>query len=130
MDRIDLHVAVMPVKYDEMTGNSSNENSATVRDRVQKARDIQKQRFKDENGIYCNAHMASRQTRKYCILKDEADALLKNAINHLGLSARAIDRILKVSRTIADLAGKEEIITPHVAEAIQYRTIDRLSDFS
>jgi len=96
-----------------------------VRERVVKARDIQEQRFKDDYGIYSNAQMGSKLLRNVCVIPDEGTQLLKTAMERLGLSARAYDRILKVSRTIADLAGSESICTEHLAEAIQYRSLDR-----
>lgn len=125
LDRIDMHIEVPPVKYQELTVDTGGESSLTIRTRVQRARDIQKERFKKFKSVYCNAHMEAKYIRKYCILEKEAEKLLKNAIERLGLSARAYDRILKVSRTIADLEAKEEISSHHIAEAIQYRSLDR-----
>jgi len=125
LDRIDMHIEVPPVKYQELAEDTGGECSLTIRTRVQKARDIQKERFKKFKSVYCNAHMQTKHIRKYCILEKEAENLLKDAIERLGLSARAYDRILKVSRTIADLEAEEEIASHHVAEAIQYRSLDR-----
>jgi len=125
LDRIDMHIEVPPVKYQELAGYSEGESSLTIRSRVQKTRDIQKERFKKFKSVYCNAHMEPKHIRKYCILEREAEKLLKDAIERLGLSGRAYDRILKVSRTIADLEANEKIASHHVAEAIQYRSLDR-----
>jgi magnesium chelatase family protein len=125
LDRIDMHIEVPPVKYQELAGDSGGESSLTIRSRVQKARDIQKERFKKFKSVYCNAHMEAKYIRKYCILEREAEKLLKDAIERLGLSGRAYDRILKVSRTIADLEANEKIASHHIAEAIQYRSLDR-----
>ncbi len=126
MDRIDLQVAVNRLKPEEITQQPNGESSATVRERVQKARAIAVQRFTNETSVRCNAQMQSRHLSKWCQLDDSARNLLEAAIRKLGLSARASDRILKVARTIADLAGDENLQPNHVAEAIQYRTIDRM----
>jgi magnesium chelatase family protein len=126
MDRIDLQVAVNRLKPEEMTAQGTGENSKTIAKRVIDARDRANQRFKDELKISCNAEMRSSQLRKFCPLDETSRHLLESAIRKLGLSARAMDRILKVSRTIADLAGDEDLKSHHVAEAIQYRTIDRM----
>lgn len=125
MDRIDLQVAVNRLKPEEITQQSSSEASTVVRERVQQARDRARARFQDEP-LRCNAEMQSRHLRRWCALDDGTRNLLEGAIRKLGLSARATDRILKVARTIADLAGEEMVRSPHVAEAIQYRTIDRM----
>lgn len=125
MDRIDLQVAVNRLKPEEITQQSTGEPSTVVRDRVQQARDCTRQRFQTES-LRCNAEMQSRHLRRWCALDDGTRGLLEGAIHKLGLSARATDRILKVARTIADLAGEEAVRSPHVAEAIQYRTIDRM----
>ncbi|BAQ63897.1 MG(2+) CHELATASE FAMILY PROTEIN [Geminocystis sp. NIES-3709] len=108
-----------------MTTQKTGETSEIVRERVKKAREIAHNRFKGDR-ISCNAHMQSRHLRKFCDLDETSRNLLEGAIRKLGLSARAMDRILKVSRTIADLAGDEHLKTNHLAEAIQYRTIDRM----
>jgi magnesium chelatase family protein len=125
LDRIDLHVEVVPVSFDEMTANRTVESSDSIRKRVVLARDIQSQRFKDQQNIYCNAMMASNMVKEICEISDTGKTLLKTAMERLGLSARAYDRILKVSRTIADLAASSEIKVEHLAEAIQYRSLDR-----
>ena len=126
MDRIDLQVAVNRLKAEEITQQHTGEDSASVRQRVQAASDRTCERFKSESSVRCNAAMQSRHLRKWCHLDDASRSLLEGAIRKLGLSARASDRILKVARTIADLAGDENLQTHHVAEAIQYRTIDRM----
>lgn len=126
MDRIDLQVAVHRLKPEEITQQPHGEESASVRERVQTARDRARVRFESEITLRCNAQMESRHLRLWCQLDDASRSLLEAAIRKLGLSARASDRILKVSRTIADLAGDKSLKTHHVAEAIQYRTIDRM----
>jgi magnesium chelatase family protein len=125
LDRIDLHVEVVPVSFDEMTANRKVENSESIRERVVRAREIQTKRFEMQKNIYCNAMMPSNMVKKICAIDDAGNSLLKTAMERLGLSARAYDRILKVSRTIADLAGCENIKAEHLAEAIQYRSLDR-----
>jgi magnesium chelatase family protein len=125
LDRIDLHIEVTPVTFDAMTANVKNERSNEIRDRVIRARDVQTERFKTHQGIYCNAMMPSQMVKDICNISEAGKALLRTAMERLGLSARAYDRILKVSRTIADLAGTEEIKIEHLAEAIQYRSLDR-----
>jgi magnesium chelatase family protein len=125
LDRIDLHVEVVPVSFDEMTANRRVENSESIRERVVRAREIQTHRFSEQKNIYCNAMMPSNTVKKICALDDAGTSLLKTAMEKLGLSARAYDRILKVSRTIADLSGSEHIRSEHLAEAIQYRSLDR-----
>ena len=124
LDRIDMHVEVPRLKQDELMSRSSAEPSRAIRERVARARQIQTARFRGK-GIYCNAHMGSKLIRQVCVMDEESKALLRSAITQLGLSARAHDRILKVARTIADLDGKERLEVPHVAEAIQYRSMDR-----
>ncbi|MEH1874576.1 YifB family Mg chelatase-like AAA ATPase [Nostoc sp.] len=126
MDRIDLQVAVNRLKPEEITQQPTGEASITVLERVQQASDRAITRFQGEANLRCNAHMQSRHLQKWCKLDDASRNLLEMAIRKLGLSARASDRILKVARTIADLAGEDELKTNHVAEAIQYRTIDRM----
>lgn len=125
LDRIDLHIEVTPVSFEAMTANVKTESSEEIRERVIKARDFQTERFKDNEGIYCNAMMPSQMVKEICQLSDAGRVLLKSAMEKLGLSARAYDRILKVSRTIADLAGSSDIQIQHLAEAIQYRSLDR-----
>ena len=125
MDRIDLQVAVNRLKPEEITQNMLGEPSETVRGRVKAARDRAHTRFQAEPNLHCNAQIQSRHLRRWCQLEDTTRQLLESAITRLGLSARATDRILKVARTIADLAQAQAIETEHIAEAIQYRTIDR-----
>jgi magnesium chelatase family protein len=125
LDRIDIHLEVTPVPFKELTSEKKGEKSEEIRQRVVKARDIQAMRFKNEEGVYCNAQMGSKLLHSVCGINDEGRALLKTAMERLGLSARAYDRILKVSRTIADLDASENIKTEHLAEAIQYRSLDR-----
>lgn len=125
LDRIDLHVEVVPVPFEELAKKNAGERSSEVRARVTRARKIQTERFADIPNIHSNAQMTSKLIQKYCSLDEQCTQLLKNAMDRLNLSARAYDRILKVSRTIADLAGSEEIKAEHLAEAIQYRSLDR-----
>jgi magnesium chelatase family protein len=130
LDRIDLHVEVTPVSFDQMTGNRKSESSETIRARVVKARLIQSARFEEINKeevtpVHSNAMMQPQMVKEICTITDAGRALLKTAMEKLGLSARAYDRILKVSRTIADLAGSDDIKIEHLAEAIQYRSLDR-----
>jgi magnesium chelatase family protein len=124
-DRIDLHVEVTPVNFEELAHHEPDEGSKEIRDRVMKARLIQENRFKSYEGVHCNAQMGSKELRNYCQLDEGGHAILKQAMDNLGLSARAYDRILKVSRTIADLDESNSISTAHVAEAIQFRSLDR-----
>ncbi|MGQ1908834.1 YifB family Mg chelatase-like AAA ATPase [Marinifilum sp. RC60d5] len=125
LDRIDIHIEVVPVSFDKISNSQLSEKSEVIRKRVEAARDIQTERFKDEEGMHCNAQMSSKLLRKYCRPDEAGMALLKTAMEKVGLSARAYDRILKVSRTIADLEGAEDIKSEHLAEAIQYRSLDR-----
>ena len=126
LDRIDIHLEVPSVRYQELTGTERGESSAMIRARVMAARRIQQERYKDQAHVHCNADMRSRDLTRYARLEPEAADLLKMAITELNFSARAYDRILKVARTIADLdGGPETIRTPHISEAIQYRTLDR-----
>lgn len=125
LDRIDLHVEVTPVAFNELNNVKKGESSTEIRERVIKARNIQTQRYKDFAGMYANAQMSSKQLREICVIDKVGEALLKKAMERLNLSARAYDRILKVSRTIADLAASENIKPEHIAEAIQYRSLDR-----
>lgn len=124
MDRIDLHVEVDNVTYDDLHSNEECESSAVIRERVNKAKEKQLKRFKGTK-VYSNAKMNVVQTKKYCALSEDAKQILQLAFEKLNLSARAHDRILKVARTIADLAGEENILPEHIAEAIQYRSLDR-----
>ena len=125
LDRIDIHIEVPAVKYKELSSDAKGENSAEIRKRVVAAREVQQQRYKEIPGIFNNADMNSKEVRKYCRLDQAGSDLLKMAITKLGLSARAYDRILKVSRTIADLEKSENILSQHISEAIQYRSLDR-----
>ncbi len=125
LDRIDLHVEVTPVSFDQISSTRKNESSEDIRKRVVKAREIQIERFKNYPDIHSNAMMPAEMVKEVCQISDPGKALLKKAMERLGLSARAYDRILKVSRTIADLAGTEEIRNEQLAEAIQYRSLDR-----
>ncbi|MBZ5528609.1 MAG: YifB family Mg chelatase-like AAA ATPase [Acidobacteriia bacterium] len=125
LDRIDIHIEVPAVKYKELRAPSSSEDSAAVRSRVIEARSRQTARFRGEKKTYCNAQMPSKMIRKFCVINDDGEKLLENAITRLGLSARAHDRILKVARTIADLDSSDDIEPRHLSEAIQYRTLDR-----
>ena len=125
LDRIALHVEVTPVAFSELSSKIKSEQSAVIRERVIAARAMQTERYENTPGIYANAQMSSKQLREICIINSAAEALLKKSMERLKLSARAYDRILKVSRTIADLATSQEIKIEHLAEAIQYRSLDR-----
>lgn len=127
LDRIDMHIEVVPVELEKITGTQDSESSAIIRDRVIKARNIQTERFKEWPEIHSNAQMNSALLKKYCPLDDKCTSLLKIAMQKFGLSARAYDRIIKLSRTIADLAGNENILPQYIAEAIQYRSLDKES---
>lgn len=123
LDRIDIHIELPRVDYEKLSGNKVNESSDTIRQRVQTARDIQNKRFTKGKvtDIVCNADMRIGEIRQFCRLQDEGQSLMRSAMSQLQLSARAYHRILKLSRTIADLAGSEEIQSVHLAEALQYR---------
>lgn len=125
LDRIDLHVEVTPVAFKELSSDAKAEKSSQIRERVIKARELQAERFKEREGMYSNAQMEAQHVQEVCQISEAGRNLLGRAMQKLQLSARAYDRILKVSRTIADLAGSEEIKTEHLAEAIQYRSLDR-----
>ena len=125
LDRIDIHIEVNPVPFEKLTEERQGEPSIVIRERVTKSREIQSLRFKDFENIHYNAQMGVKQIREFCQLNDESMLLLKTAMERLNLSARAFDRILKVSRTIADLEGVENITSTHISEAIQYRSLDR-----
>ena len=125
LDRIDLHVEVTPVAFSELSNQTNSETSAIIRDRVIQARAMQAKRYDGQAGIYANAQMSSKQLRTVCVIGQAGEQLLKKAMERLNLSARAYDRILKVSRTIADLAGSADIKPEHLAEAIHYRSLDR-----
>ena len=124
MDRIDIHIEVPAIKFNEISSDKPAEPSAAIRERVTRARAIQYERFLTD-GIYANAHMKPRHIRKYCRIDETRLRLMETAMNRLGLSARAYNRILKVARTIADIEGSERIATEHISEAIQYRSLDR-----
>ena len=125
LDRIDIHIEVTPVPFDKLSDDRSGELSKVIRERVIKARNIQTTRFNDSETIFYNAQMGVKQIRQFCKLNETSIKLLKIAMKQLNLSARAYDRILKVSRTIADLDGSENILSEHISEAIQYRSLDR-----
>lgn len=125
LDRIDIHIEVPAVSYRELASRTDGEPSLAIRERVVRARGIQLRRFHSYQKIFCNAHMQSKEIRKFCKIDEQSQELMKLAITRLGLSARAYDRILKVSRTIADLENSETILPQHVSEAIQYRSLDR-----
>ena len=125
MDRIDLHVEVIPVDFKQLSEKRKGEKSAVIRERVIKARKIQSERFKNIEGIYCNAQMNTKMVNQYCQLDEQCTERLKIAMKTLGLSARAYDRILKVSRTIADLDNSADITIQHLSEAINFRSLDR-----
>ena len=125
LDRIDIHIEVTPVPFDKLSEDRKGENSLSIRERVTKAREIQSQRFREIEHIHYNAQIGPKQIRDFCRLDEESKKLLKTAMEKLNLSARAYDRILKVSRTIADLEESEDIKSNHISEAIQYRSLDR-----
>jgi len=125
LDRIDIHIEVTPVPFEKLSEERTGERSAEIRGRVIKAREIQSERFKDSEKVHYNAQMSVKQLQAHCCMDDASKQLLKTAMERLNLSARAYDRILKVSRTIADLEGTETIRGAHISEAIQYRSLDR-----
>ena len=125
LDRIDIHLRVPAVPYAELHGGAEAEPSGLVRARVEVARQRQRERFRKEPGVRANAHMSSRVVRRHCRQSDEVGDILKAAVERLGLSARGCHRVLKLARTIADLAGEEALGPAHVREAIQYRSLDR-----
>ncbi len=124
LDRIDIHIEVPAIKFNEIASDAAAEASSSIRERVTRARQVQQERFKSD-GIYANAQMKPRHIRKYCRIDEDSQNLMERAMNKLGLSARAYNRILKVSRTIADLEGSTKILSHHISEAIQYRSLDR-----
>jgi magnesium chelatase family protein len=125
LDRIDIHIEITPVPFDKLAESANAEPSSAIRERVIAARKIQAERFKDAEGVYCNAQMSPKQLKMYALPDKKGSELLKTAMNRLNLSARAYDRILKVSRTIADLDNSEHVLANHIAEAINYRNLDR-----
>ena len=125
LDRIDMHIEVTPVNPDELQSAAEGERSVVIRERVMRAREVQRRRFEGVDGVHTNARMNSAMVRTYCVLDAQSDQLLRRAMERLALSARAYDRILKVARTIADLAGREQITAADIAEAIGYRSLDR-----
>ncbi len=127
LDRIDIHLEVVPVPFKKLSELDSTEDSKSIRERVILARLVQSERYKGMDGVFCNAQMTSRQIREFVQLDQESNMLLKNAMEKLGLSARAYDRISKVSRTIADMEGSSQVKSQHISEAIQYRSLDRES---
>jgi magnesium chelatase family protein len=124
LNRIDIQVEVLPVKYDDLKDNRIEETSGEIKKRIVKARNIQRERYKDSN-IMTNSELSTKGIAKFCKVNSESETLLKNAFEVLGLSVRAYNKILKVARTIADLEISENIETKHIAEAIQYRNLDR-----
>lgn len=124
LDRIDIHIEVAPVEYDQLSGRGKEESSADIKKRVDKAREIQRKRFEGTN-VSCNAKMTPKMTKEFCVLSTDADKLLKISFEKLGLSARAYDKILRMARTIADLDDSDNIEMNHIAEALQYRSLDR-----
>ncbi len=125
LDRIDIHIEVTPVPFEKLSDDRKGETSVDIRKRVTKARELQTARFKESDSVHYNAQMNTKQIRKHCVLDEASKQLLKTAMERLNLSARAYDRILKVSRTIADLEGVEDVNGSHISEAIQYRSLDR-----
>ncbi len=125
LDRIDMHLAVPPVAYRDLVITAPAESSATIRARVEAARLRQRRRFDGADGVYANAHMSVRDLRRFCPVSPDVEEVLRTAITRLSLSDRAYHRVLKIARTIADLAGADDMDMPHVREAIQYRSLDR-----
>ena len=130
MDRIDLQIEVLPVTYDKLSEKESSESSYEVRKRVIEARENQQNRYAKYKGVYCNAQLSTKQMNNHCILDKKGDKILKHAIEKLNLSARSYARIKKVSRTIADLDKSDKILSKHIAEAVQYRSLDRMTKFN
>jgi magnesium chelatase family protein len=130
LDRIDIHLEVPAVAYADLLGDQAGESSAHIRNRVERARAVQRERFRSIHGVYANAHMGPRDLRRFCRLSPPVESILRQAVERLGLSARAYHRVLKIARTIADLAGAAELGAAHVSEAIQYRSLDRKRKFA
>jgi magnesium chelatase family protein len=130
LDRIDIHLEVPSVAYGDLVGDHSEETSGAIRARVEQARAVQRTRFQGQRGVHANAHMTARDLRRHCRLSEPVESVLRQAVTRLGLSARAYHRVLKIARTIADLAGAAELTTAHVGEAIQYRSLDRKPEFA
>jgi magnesium chelatase family protein len=124
IDRFDIHIEVPPVDYNDLTNSAAGESSQKIRERVNAARKLQTERYTGSKTT-CNARLTDAEFERYCKITDEADALLRQAFDTMGLSARAYNRIVKVARTIADLDGSEDIGIAHIAEAVQYRSLDR-----
>ncbi len=126
MDRIDIHLEIPSIRAETLTrGKYTGETSEQIRERVVAARDRQLDRYSDLPGVFCNAHLSSRKLNTYCRMSDDAKTMLEQAINTMGLSARAYDRIRKVALTIADLESSDDVRAEHISEAIQYRSLDR-----
>ena len=126
LDRIDIQIELPSLSFDELSDkNEVSESSATVRERVIAARKFAAERMAQSNGVYCNAQLGSAEIRKYCVMDASAEALIRSAYERLGMSARGYDRIMRVARTIADMDKKEVIGATHIAEAIQYRSLDK-----
>jgi magnesium chelatase family protein len=125
LDRIDIHLEVPAVPHRDLADGAREEPSAAIRGRVERAREVQRRRFRDRPGVRANAQMAARDLRRHCRLSGPVESLLREAVNRLGLSARAYHRVLKIARTIADLDGSDYLTPTHVSEAIQYRSLDR-----
>jgi magnesium chelatase family protein len=125
LDRIDIQIEIVPVPFKDLSSKKVCEKSEVIRERVIKARKIQQERFKNEPAVYCNAQMNTRLLNEYVVLDETCKSILQRAVDMLKLSARAYDRILKVSRTIADLEGSDKVLPKHVSEAVTYRNLDR-----
>jgi magnesium chelatase family protein len=125
LDRMDIHLTVPPVAYADLADRSPGESSAAIRARVEAARQRQLERFREHPGVYANAHMGPRELARFVRVGAETEVVLRRAIERLGLSARAYHRVLKLARTLADLAGDDEVGPAQVAEAVQYRVLDR-----
>jgi magnesium chelatase family protein len=127
LDRIDMHLEVPSVPYREMASGNSGESSSIIKERVEQAREVQKKRFAKRKNFYCNVQMMPKDLKKFCPLDKASEKLIEDAVERLGLSARSYHRILKIGRTIADLDKSEHLQKKHIAEAIQYRRLDRVN---